>query len=147
METEFAYRIAHFTDQANANVRADNPGRTDAELAADGLFFDDDDMYRANVTCYGDFYVGTEDATIWGIKYGKTYQHRLEYETHVDQFVDNAERWSVDLYRFTLRDTGATVWAVERIDDSDTTVRFFGYEEDAYAAFDEETGKEGGSRE
>ena len=150
METEFAYRIGHFTEQANANVRADNPGRTDAELQEEGLFFEDADMLRWNGIGSADFYIGTEDASIYGVKYGETYLHRLDYVTHqdsstgihIDQFVNNDDRWSVDLYRITLRDTGAFVWVVEREDDADSTVQYFGFKEDAYAAFDEECGKD-----
>ena len=147
METEIVRHIAYFTDQANANIRADNPGRTDAELREAGLFFDDADMRRWNGIGSADFYIGTEDASIFAVHYGRTETHSefvvtAERGEREDSTTNDEERWAVDIYTVKLTDTGESIHAVVRSDDSDSTVTFYATYDDAFAAFDEECGKD-----
>jgi hypothetical protein len=139
METEFAKHMAYFTAQANANALKADP-------VADP--FDDEDMYRWNGIGRGDFYIGTEDATIWSMKFGKTYaDYHLDYTgTHgesIDSYVNDEERWSVELYELKFRDTNESIYAVERSDDTGRpVVTFYECPAEAQDAFDEECGED-----
>jgi hypothetical protein len=145
---EISRRIGYFTAQANANIRRDNPQYTEAQLHEEGLFFDDNDMFRAQGINHADCYIGTDDASIWAIKFGTAYpDYCLCYEgtnvESVDTFTHDEERWSVELYELKFRDTNESIYAVERSDDTGRpVVTFYECPAEAQDAFDEECGED-----
>lgn len=139
---EIVRSIGHFTAQANANAIAANPN-----AVADGETFDDADMFRAQGITPGHFYIGDEDASIESVRFGEAYfggVHIAAAESGEceDSYTNDDERYSADIYRITLADTGEPIYAVVSADDADTVVRFFDCPSQADAAFRDACGED-----